>query len=460
VVYVSGSTQKICQLTGEYDRERRQYTINRTGSKYHLKGTDLGASFQHKGRTWFLFGDSVPTDGNTSDRPISGDAIAYTDDKDPEACLSLQFIEASDGGYLSPKLYPFVPLGGFEVPTSGFSHEDTMYLFFTTNWDSAQKRMGRSVLAWSADDGRTTFHNMYDVSTDKYINISPVIVNNADVPGLPESSGQGLLMWCTGYYRKSDIYLSWVPMNGISQKEAWRYWGFDAVKQRVGWINSESNAVPLLSQGQHQIGELSVTWNPFLRKWLLLYSDDAPRGILFRTSDLPWGPWSPVGVLFDPWVDNGYCNFIHVSWDSSQTLGAFGKYCDNVHDDMFGQWREKEWGGEYGAYVISNYSTGDQTSTTIYYLMSTWKPYQAVLMKSTLQFGDVWVAGDFWVDFNYAGVTKNGTYDYPYSTLADGVSNIPAGRTLKIKTGSSKEAITITKKMRIDAFGGPATLGK
>jgi Domain of unknown function (DUF4185) len=105
----------------------------------------------------------------------------------------------------------------------------------------------------------------------------------------------------------------------------------------------------------------------------MVYNCDSPRGINFRVSDDPWGPWSPPGVLFDPWTDQGYCHFMHASWDNRQ--------CDSVHDPG----KERVWGGEYGAYLIAPYTRGDRTSSTVYFVMSTWNPYNTVLMRSTLE---------------------------------------------------------------------------
>jgi subtilase family serine protease len=65
-----------------------------------------------------------------------------------------------------------------------------------------------------------------------------------------------------------------------------------------------------------------------------------------------------------------------------------------------------------------------------------------------------------WVDFNYTGGLKLGTYDYPFSTLAQGTNAVPVGGNIAIKTaGSSLETMTISKPMTIGAFGGPATVG-
>ena len=75
-------------------------------------------------------------------------------------------------------------------------------------------------------------------------------------------------------------------------------------------------------------------------------------------------------------------------------------------------------------------------------------------------------AGPVYVDFNYAGPASNGSYDgpgsydYPFKTLANGVSGVSTGGTIIIKTaGSSSETMTISKPMTINASDGAATIG-
>jgi hypothetical protein len=60
VVYVPGSTKKVCQLTGETDREFNRPTVNRTETLWGLKSADGGYSFEHQGKLVFVFGDAEP----------------------------------------------------------------------------------------------------------------------------------------------------------------------------------------------------------------------------------------------------------------------------------------------------------------------------------------------------------------------------------------------------------------
>src|ERR1700719_2086774 len=60
-VLVAGSSQKVCQPNGQNDYQTQQPTVSQTQSNYGLGGDDLGASFEHNGKLWLLFGDTQPT---------------------------------------------------------------------------------------------------------------------------------------------------------------------------------------------------------------------------------------------------------------------------------------------------------------------------------------------------------------------------------------------------------------
>jgi hypothetical protein len=102
LVYVPASTKRVCQLTGDLDRAAGIPTLSRTEKRFGILATDLGSSFEHKGRLYFLFGD-------TWGRPGCWDAVAWTESTDPEKII-LDFHQARDGKWLPPTV-PGIALG-------------------------------------------------------------------------------------------------------------------------------------------------------------------------------------------------------------------------------------------------------------------------------------------------------------------------------------------------------------
>ncbi len=361
-VVITAQASKISQLVGDYDKERQTPTQNLTQTRYQLLSTDLGVPFRHNGKTFVLFGDSFGGNG--------GDAIAYTTDSNLNDGLNLQFITDAQGIY-RPIIIPGISQGGFEVPTEGVSVNGRMYIYHTTD-SSGAGTMGRSVVAVSDNDGQT-FTYLYDLSRQYFINVSVVQVESGNWPGVPQLQGPGLMMFGSGTYRQSNVYLAYQPSTGINSASTVRYFAGLNAAQQPTWSTAESASKPLFNQPC--VGEFSVSYNAFIGKWIMLYNcvfSDS-RGIVMRTADYPWGPWSAGQILFRPWEDNGYCHFMHTSWTYEK--------CDNVYDAG----HENEWGGEYGPYQFEDAATGSSMNTTIYFTMSTWNPYTVVLMKASLR---------------------------------------------------------------------------
>jgi hypothetical protein len=95
-----------------------------------------------------------------------------------------------------------------------------------------------------------------------------------------------------------------------------------------------------------------------------------------RSAEAPWGPWSEGTVVFEPWRDQGYGHFMHIS-------AKFKKGRDALGDPK----RDDEWGGEYGPYIMARFTSGSGGRCRIYYTMSTWNPYQVVVMRTDLKLG-------------------------------------------------------------------------
>jgi len=351
LVYVPGSTKRVSQLTGDFDRMLGKPTQNQTGKRFGVVGTDLGSSFEHDGRLFFLFGD-------TWGRPGEKDAVAWTGSRDP-ANISLNFHQAPDGKWLPPTV-PGVRLGGFEIPSGGVSVGGKMYVVFTTDWTPAKGLMGRSVLAVSEDDGKS-FKALHDLSKSKFINVSFW------------SSGGWLYLFGSGAYRKSSAYLARVKPGNLADPFAMSYFGGVGPDKQPQWSSREQDAAPLF---QHDVlGEFSVAYCKPVRRYVLLYNSHRPRGITLRSATTPWGPWSEGEVVFDPWRDNGYGCFMHIP------TGFKSERSDTVHDPG----REKEWGGEYGPYIMARFTTGGAGRCRLFYTLSTWNPYQVVVMQTDLE---------------------------------------------------------------------------
>ena len=164
----------------------------------------------------------------------------------------------------------------------------------------------------------------------------------------------------------------------------WQQGSADAASHDVrgpsGWKPpGEPEIVAGASDAEHCIGEFSITWNRPLAMWLMLYGC-APR-IEARIASAPWGPWSAPTELLGKDEDVG-CRLIMI---------AAG--CGNRQD--FWPSRQKNGnlqpGAFYAPFVLNRYTTaaaagsGASRSSTIYWLVSTWNPYEVTVMRTTLK---------------------------------------------------------------------------
>jgi Domain of unknown function (DUF4185) len=368
------TTYKIVQLTGDTDHPRRIPTLSRMTSNYCVAGTDLGSTFEHNGKLHFLFGDTPGLPGGTG----SDDFLAWTDASRPEGIVLNVF---KNGACFSPITIPTVQLNALEVPSYGISVNGLIYLLATT--DAAfnapdPDTMGRSVMAVSSDAGRN-FQKLYDLSIlsqgGKFINVSMLEVDGRNFTTLPPEPC--VLIWGSGSYRQSDVFLAFVPSAQIGNKSAIRYLsGVNGSVPSWSWV--ETYAESLFNPSQPQVGELSVQYCEQLGKWIMLYNSgdygNLHGGIHMRSASLPWGPWSQPTVIFNAWDDNAYGRYMHFPGQ-------------DVFSDSPVVGPDKA-GGPYGPYLIPRFFRGDQNRVTIVYTMSTWNPYQAILMQSDIGYPD------------------------------------------------------------------------
>jgi hypothetical protein len=87
-----------------------------------------------------------------------------------------------------------------------------------------------------------------------------------------------------------------------------------------------------------------------------------------------------------------------------------------------------------------------------------------VLDAIGLTFASTYEALMVWVNFHYSGSPQNGTIQYPYSTLEQGVTAVADGGIIAINATAppslSSETISISKAMTIISVSGPSTIGQ
>jgi hypothetical protein len=366
--YIAASTVKVEQLLGEEDKQLHQPTLSRTFTRYAIEGTDLGNSFEHDGRAYFLFGDTVGRLRHALD------TIATTDARDPDAGVRLDFL-TSGSDYLTIQP-PGISMGPFEVPVAGLSLNGQIYVAVSTN-HSEDRSTDRSVLTKFTPPAKfQPLRTISQLPEGHFVKMS-VHAEPAPIAGLPPG-GPLILVWGTGPYRRSDAYLSVVPQAEFESGKGTRYFaGLDAAGAPT-WSETESAATPIVRNGT--MGDLSVTWCKDLNLWLMTYDsrEPAPRGILFSYSRTPWGPWSEPQIIFNAMRDGALGKFIHnpqANPDDGLAGPVIGKGQANpqaVH------------GGAYAPYVVERWTKVQGPELTIYYVLSTWNPYVVVLMKSRL----------------------------------------------------------------------------
>ncbi len=360
-VVVSGHPEKIAQIVGEFDRERKCLTENRTLTRYGLAGTDLGVPFSHNGRTYLLFGDTLGING--------GDCIAYTPDMNLEDGVQLNFIADERGRYKTVEI-PGIGQGDMEVPIEGVSVNGRMYTYHTTDF-STKAVVGRSVAAVSRDDGRT-FTNLYDLSMKRFLNVTVVKIDPGRWKGLPDAGGPAILLFGSGEWRKSNVSLAFQPASDIESSGAIRYFAGLDESGKPTWSRDETAAVPLFHQSC--VGELSASYLECLDRWILLYNcDEKGNGIIMRTAKAPWGPWSEPQWLIGPGIKGVLRQFMHRTWKTEQS--------DILHEPG----REYMHGFVYGPYIFEDFTVGNNEAATVYFTLSTWNPYTVVLMKARLK---------------------------------------------------------------------------
>jgi len=231
----------------------------------------------------------------------------------------------------------------------------------------------------------------------RFINVALQLRPAATVPGFG-GSGQVLLIWGSGAYRADDLRLAVIDLRDpalwslLLDRETFPV-GLLGTRYYTGscggmplWSAHEVDARPLLWPGA--LGELSVRWVPELERDVLMAmsSPEDPIGaaVWMRTARQPWGPWSARRQVFD-WVQDG------MGYRRPDRAGKFIHDASVIPDDHRGDCifdpQCGSGGAAYAPYLHDVRRIGERV--TLRYTLSTWNPYQVMLMSHDMSMPDL-----------------------------------------------------------------------
>jgi len=306
--------------------------------RYFVAGQDLGSMFRANGKTWFVFGDTF---GQRDPEMTGGggggwrsNTLAYTTDTDPEDGIRFDGYIVDDTNW-AKELIPAKQVDGLEItviPTYGFAADGAMYLDYMSvkHWGApGEWETNYSGLAKSTDEGKT----WTKLAAPRWPgNSNFVQVSVQEVDG-------DLYFWGVTHGRFGGVQLMKVPEKQVEEQDAYRYFaGLDA-DGAPQWSADMTEAKTIVDG---TVGELSVAWNDYLKRWLMTYTDGGGGGSGIREAAAPWGPWSDAHTLVSA----------------------------------------ADVPGLYSPYMLPEYTAND--GRTIYFTLSKWGPYNVFWYRADL----------------------------------------------------------------------------
>ena len=319
------SVRQIAQLTG-------QPSLNNTG-QVNVYGTDLGSMFSHSdGKVYFLFGDTFGQPGTPG---ASGDwrsnTMAYTTDFSAADGITFDgWITAPSGQAKALVEGAHDPNDGSgevtKIPTAGWSIQGRQFMWFMSvkQWGAAgQWDVNFAEIAYSDDDGNTWVRSGSRRSGDSHF-IHVAVAEHAGY----------LYVWGIPSGRFGGVKIARVLLPEVLDNAAYQYY------TGTTWSSNEAEAALIVDA---PVGELSVLWNPYLQRWIMMYLNENRACIEVREAEQPQGSWrASVPVV-----------------------------CGTDYPAL------------YGAYMHPTYI--EQEGKTVYFLMSQWGPYNVFLMQVEFQ---------------------------------------------------------------------------
>lgn len=286
---------------------------NQAHAKAHIISQDGGQSFPVPGGAIWAFGDTFTGTRSADMTPNYGGngvscAIAFLPQNAKTYPPALNYL-ATNGWVASPfknfpdeppERYRIWPLGGVYVNGLYYLYYSRIEIFGTGSWDfrGAGSGLGCSSVPLGSYE-RLQPHG------DWRFPVEPASVIQADgwlyLYGIEEAAGiQG-------------VALARVRPENIDEPAAYEFYTGPGPQ-----FSSRKDAMAVLVTNVP--GQVSVAWNPYLAKYVMVSSSDFwhPRQICFLVADQPYGPWTGTVASIEvpkirqgKFVDLVYCAYLH-----------------------------------------------------------------------------------------------------------------------------------------------------
>ena len=315
-----------------------------------LCGTDLGTMAELNGKVFFAFGDSFGFKG--PECPKFGpnwrsNLLAATGDRDPSDGVKLDWWLTNPAGTAIAMQEgrhepPFSGADGEQsrIPTAMIALNGVLYTHFMSVHGFAAKggewSCNSSSFASSKDAGNT-WTPMTGVVGGPDSNFN-MLALSAERGGGNEN-GKYVYALGTPCGRFDGVKVARFLPADILRPAAWSYYSAP-VGAKPAWSAKTADAKQVIPP---DVGEASVLWNPWLKRWMYTYLNEGTASLELREAPAPWGPWS-----------------------SPVTLAAAATYPQL-----------------YGAFMTPSFLKDG--GKTLYFIMSQFGPYNTFVMKASLE---------------------------------------------------------------------------
>ena len=331
---VPSPVDRVAKLTGPE-------SINDTEARFGLKATDLGILWDNgSGEILTAFGDSY---GSGWTGPGGGAGDQATIDWRCNLLLRSKDRNLADGMTLDSAAEDrpghakqFLDCKKVDrdehtvIPTAGISVGNRQYVqYMSVNyWGPAGSWFTNySGFAYSDDNGET-----WTKDPDARWQNTTAWDDNFQMVALTRNQGY-VYMIGTPNGRFGNAHVARVPEKLVLEKKAWRYWDGRT------WSPQESAAAPITVG---PISEVSVQYNAYLGKWLMMYLDESRASVVLRSAKSLTGPWSGeqvvvkgkdypglYGTFMHPWSSGPDLYFTMSQWDPYNVFLMHTKLTDD-----------------------------------------------------------------------------------------------------------------------------------